>query len=185
MGGKERAALQPIISLTQADGVQRDLTHLEGILRYSPDIADHMLRYSNVIRFGSTLSAELVELLTLRTAMACNSSYSVAHHTPLALEQGLTKARITALHEWDSATCFDEAERAALLAVDDVVLRGGIESSSLVELQRHFDPRAQVEIAHIATFYRSLSAIVASFGVEIDPEVIQWIGDEWQDGDHE
>ena len=80
----------------------------------APAMLDAFLSYANVLRDSSELSPRLRELAILTVGHVTDCRYEIAHHQSHGLKAGLTPEQLAAVPEFESATVFDETERAVM-----------------------------------------------------------------------
>ncbi|MEV4612492.1 carboxymuconolactone decarboxylase family protein [Kitasatospora sp. NPDC049258] len=87
-----------------------------------------------------------IGLVQLRAGQMVGSTYLTAMHSGLLRKAGESDGRIDAVATWHTATCYTEAERAALALVEAVLTpnpHGERVSDALYEeAARHYDPKA-------------------------------------------
>ena len=96
----------------------RFVPNLYRMLLNSPPVARGWLNLFTAIRQNASLSGKLRELVILRIALVNRADYEHAAHTPFALKEGLSQAKIDALPNWSASDVFDATERAVLAYAD-------------------------------------------------------------------
>ena len=82
-----------------------------------------------------------LELLKVRASRLNGCDHCGSEHAELALKAGEDAARLEALDDWTSATCFSGRERAALALTDAMTLlpvRGNPAAEVVAEAAAHF-----------------------------------------------
>ncbi|MFI6445629.1 carboxymuconolactone decarboxylase family protein [Kitasatospora sp. NPDC050543] len=87
-----------------------------------------------------------IGLIQLRAGQIVGSTYLTAMHASLLRKAGESDQRIDAVATWHTATCFTDAERAALALVDAVLTANPhgerVPDTLYAEAARHYDPKA-------------------------------------------
>jgi len=76
--------------------------------------------------FDGLLDARVREFIIMRTAWQTASAVEWARHWPFCQRVGISPEEVVAVRDWRSATCFSDAERAALAAVDESLATGTV-----------------------------------------------------------
>lgn len=84
------------------------------------------------------------ELIKVRASQINGCAYCLDMHTKDALHAGEDPLRLALVAAWDEATCFTEAERAALAVTDAVTLiaDGHVPPEVEAEARHHYDDNA-------------------------------------------
>jgi alkylhydroperoxidase family enzyme len=95
-------------------------------------------------------------------------SYCIWQHSRQLKELGETEARLAAVEHWRAASCFSDAERAALDWAELVtgIADGAPSDASFAALRRHFDDRQIVDLTAIVANMNSLNRMAISFQLE-------------------
>ncbi len=164
----ERAELaEPIAHLKASRGGR--LINLYRVLLHSPALALDWLQFNSSVRFQTTLSASLRELVILRVAILNGAEYQVRIHGPTyARAAGLTEAQIAALADWKPAEVFTPMQRAVLAYTDAMTQTIDVSDAVHDELVRHVDDRQKVELTVLIGAYNMHTRV--SRALQIDPE---------------
>ncbi|WP_232326546.1 carboxymuconolactone decarboxylase family protein [Microbispora sp. ATCC PTA-5024] len=100
-----------------------------------------------------------ISLVYLRAGQLVGNTYQVLRHTSDLRRAGESEERIACVASWGDATCFTDAERAALALTDAVFQpnpRGEerVPDDLFAEVAEHYDEKAQA----------TLTAVIASAG---------------------
>src|SRR5690606_29639906 len=101
------------------------------MLMNSPKIAPGFLAFSDGIRYGSSLSLDILELAILRVGHLCDARYEVAHHERHARNAGLSEAAIQAAGTGDLSGDLRDIERSVIGWVDDILKNDGLSREGL------------------------------------------------------
>jgi AhpD family alkylhydroperoxidase len=103
--------------------------------------------------------------IELRVSQINGCSYCIWAHSRQLKELGETEERLAAIEHWRSASCFSDAEKAALTWAESVTrISDGLPSDeAFAELRRHFDDRQIVDLTAIAANMNALNRMAISF----------------------
>jgi len=142
-------------------GIYRALLH-------NPKLAGTWFEHLNTVRWGTSLSDRLRELVIIRVGWRLGSRYILKQHVPLlALPAGVSEAECASLQN-DVPGHFSEAETAALAAADELTSQVMLSQVLARELRRHFDDRQYVELMVLIGTYNMHARFVA--GVDLPLE---------------
>src|ERR1700755_150030 len=91
------------------------------MMAHSPSYFEQYCRLGGAIRHRGDLDPVVRGLAITRTGILCEEPYEVVAHEPIGKTVGVTDEQNAALEHWQSPTCFNEVERAALAFTDEVV----------------------------------------------------------------
>ncbi|MEZ5728270.1 MAG: carboxymuconolactone decarboxylase family protein [Burkholderiaceae bacterium] len=84
-------------------GNDAELPTLYRVLGNAPALFRGWVDFAWPLRSEPRSERRLREMLILREAQICNARYEWAHHVPMALQAGVTRAQIAALSHWAQA----------------------------------------------------------------------------------
>jgi alkylhydroperoxidase family enzyme len=122
----------------------------------------------NYIVANSSLAPEHRELLILRTALNCDTSYEWEHHVVRGRDAGLSNEEIQRVKEGPTASQWPPASRLLLQAADDCYRDSKINDETYPELSLHFDVRQQLDIITTVGMYMTLAAIIKTYRVPME-----------------
>lgn len=135
----------------------------------APAMLEAWLAFAWALRREAGTPRALRELVILRGAQVAGAAYEWAHHVPMAREAGVAQARIDALAGWRGSDLFDEAERAALAAAEEVAEGPAASAETVAALKAALGDEGAVEILLTASFYVCVARLLHSLGVEVEP----------------
>src|SRR5919107_1747328 len=91
------------------------------MMAHSPSYFEQYCRLGGAIPRKGELDPIVRELAITRTGILCDAPYEVVAHKRMGKDVGVTEEQNAALENWESATCFDELQRAALAFTDEIV----------------------------------------------------------------
>ena len=132
-----------------------------------------MLRFSAALADGA-LPRRASEILALRAAWNCRSTFEWGHHTRYALEAGLTQAEIDRLAGGDAVEGWDAADAALIRAADELHASQDVSDETWATLSESWDTGQLVEIPFVVGQYTMLSMVAKATGVPVDPSLPSW-----------
>jgi len=142
------------------------LTPLDRLLLHSPPVADGWNALLGAVRSGTTLPADVRELVICRIAVLNDAAYEWAAHAPLALSGGATGAQLAAVRTGEPG----ELTAVQQVAVDyatamtrDVV----VPDELFARVRDHFDDRGVVELTATVGAYNLVSRFLVA--LQLDP----------------
>jgi len=91
------------------------------MLMWSPGMAEALIDFNDAVRYKTSLSDSLRELIILRVGHLCEADYEIHHHNRIAREIGISEELIAAPKVGASAPGLDTTQRLALSLTDDLV----------------------------------------------------------------
>jgi 4-carboxymuconolactone decarboxylase len=113
----------------------------------------------------------LREIMIHRTCARCGAEYewgvhAVAFGKPL----GLSDAQLTAtVHGGPDDAVWTDQERAVVRLADELHDTSRVSDATFAELERHLDPEQILELVVTAGWYHTISFVINTAGVELEP----------------
>ena len=139
------------------------------MMAHAPSHFEQYCRLGGAIRNKGELDPVLRELAITRTGILCEAPYEVAAHKRIGKNVGVTDEQNAALDDWQSATCFDEVQRAALAFADEIVRLRRPTDATFNAIAGRLTPRALVELQLSVGFYIMTSKFLETFGIDMQP----------------
>jgi 4-carboxymuconolactone decarboxylase len=133
-----------------------------------PDLFLAWLRFGGYLLTSGKLSGHDRELLILRTAVNCGSSYEWGQHVRISLAGGIEREAIDRVLEGPDASGWSEHDAALLRAADELHQDSRISDETWVKLAETYDIERLIEAAMVVGHYTMLAGALNSFGVELD-----------------
>jgi alkylhydroperoxidase family enzyme len=108
----------------------------------------------------STLDASIRELAMLRTIQWVGNEFEWRRHVSRAVAAGITEAQVQALPDWTQSDELDDAQRAVLAVIDDLVDDWRVDESIITELGRHFTPGEIVEVLLVVGWQLMIASLI-------------------------
>lgn len=153
-------------------GRRGHLLNIYRVLLHSPPLASASFDLLNAVRWTTTLTGRLREIVIIRIAYVNDAPYCLAQHIPaLALADGMTRAECDALADWRATSLFSESERAALAFCDAMTRHIRVPDDVFADVRRHFDERQIVELSVLIGAYNMHTRVQEA--LKLDPETPQ------------
>ncbi|MGY2065390.1 carboxymuconolactone decarboxylase family protein [Blastococcus sp. SYSU DS0619] len=149
------------------------LSSLDRLLLHSPPVAEGWNALLGALRSGTTLPADLRELVILRVAVLNDAEFEWAAHAPIGQRAGLTDGQLELLRRPDAAGDAWSAVQSAVLAFTDASTRGvAVPDAVFAAVREHFDDRQVVELTATVAGYAMVSRFLVALEVPLpDGEV--------------
>jgi alkylhydroperoxidase family enzyme len=161
--------------LSRADARTREIAeknrnaNIFRMMAHSPAYFEQYCRLGRAIRFKGELDPVVRELAITRTGILCEAPYEVVAHKRIGKGVGVTDEQNDALETWQSATCFDETQRAALAFTDEVVTMRRPTDATFSAIAAKLTSGALIELQLSIGFYIMTSKFLETFGVDLQP----------------
>jgi len=137
----------------------------------NPALAEPWLGHLNAVRWGTSLSGRLREIVIVRIGHLLRVPYILKQHVPkLAEAEGLSAAECATLADWREAPGFDAGERAVLAYVDAVTRDAAVDDAIWTEVARHFDAPALVDLTVLVATYNMHARVMNALQVDLEPD---------------
>ena len=143
------------------------LSALDRLLLHSPPVAEGWNALLGALRAGTTLPADLRELIILRIAVLNDAAFEWAAHEPIGRRAGLGEEQLGALRSPDAASApVWSPVQAAVLAVTDASTTAiSIPDEVFAALREHLDDRGVVEVLVTVGGYAMVSRFLVALEV--------------------
>jgi alkylhydroperoxidase family enzyme len=139
------------------------------MMAHSPRYLEQYCRLGRAIRHEGELDPVMRELAITRAGILCEAPYEVVAHKRIGKGVGVTDEQNDALDNWQSATCFNEMQRAALAFTDEVVKLHKPTDATFDAIKTRLTPGALVELQLSVGFYIMTSKFLETFGIDLQP----------------
>jgi len=152
-------------------GRRGSLIGLYRLLLNSPPLAETWFDHLNAVRWDTTLTGRMRELVVIRVGNLNNAAYILRQHVPrLALPEGVSEEECAALADWRASGLFSDAERAILAYVDAVTLDVTVPDDVFEALAAHMpDARQIVELTVLIGTYNMHARVVCALELDLEP----------------
>jgi len=139
------------------------------MMAHSPSYLSQYCRLGGAIRNRGELDPVVRELAITRTGILCEAPYEVVAHKRIGKSVGVTDEQNEALTDWQSASCFDEVQRAALAFTDEIVKLHRPTDATFKAIASKLTPGALVELQLSIGFYIMTSKFLETFAIDMQP----------------
>jgi alkylhydroperoxidase family enzyme len=137
------------------------------MMAHSPSHLEQYCRLGGAIRHKGELDPVVRELAITRTGILCEAPYEIVAHKRIGKNVGVTDEQNAALENWQSATCFDEVQRAALAFTDETVKLPRATDATFKAIAAKLTPGALVELQLAVGFYVMTSKFLETFEIDM------------------
>ena len=137
------------------------------MMAHSPSYFEQYCRLGRAIRVKGELDPVVRELAITRTGILCEAPYEVVAHKRSGKEVGVTDEQNAALENWESATCFNDLQRAALAFTDEIVKLHKPTDATFNAIRAKLTPAALIELQLSVGFYIMTSKFLEAFAIDM------------------
>ena len=137
-------------------------------LAQHPELFRAWLRFAGYLLTSGKLSGRDRELLILRTAVNCHSSYEWGQHVRISLAGGIEREVIDRVPDGPEADGWSPHDAALLRAADELHTGSRISDETWGALAETYGTEELIEVALVVGHYQMLAGALNSFGVELD-----------------
>src|ERR1700754_2588489 len=138
------------------------------MMSHSPSYFEQYCRLGNAIRFKGELDPIVRELAITRTGILCQAPYEIVAHKRIGKGVGVTDEQNEALENWQSASCFNDVQRAALAFADEIVAQRKPSDATFKAIASKLTPAALVELQISIGFYIMTSKFLETFAIDME-----------------
>jgi alkylhydroperoxidase family enzyme len=137
-------------------------------LAQHPDLFRAWLRFGGYLLTSGKLPGPDRELLILRTAVNCRSSYEWGQHVRISLAGGMERETVDRVLAGPGADGWSTREAALLRAADELHRGSRISDETWEALAEAYDTDQLIEATMVVGHYHMLAFALNTFGVELD-----------------
>ncbi|WP_436792941.1 carboxymuconolactone decarboxylase family protein [Actinospongicola halichondriae] len=137
-------------------------------LAHHPKLLKRWMVFGNHVLAKSTLPEREREIVILRIGWRCGAEYEFGQHTVIGERVGLTAEEIRALTGDVSAHDWSDADRALVVAADELHDDQCISDETWSALRETWNTEQLLDIVFTAGQYTLVSMALNSLGVELD-----------------
>jgi 4-carboxymuconolactone decarboxylase len=143
------------------------LSALDRLLLHSPPVAEGWNALLGALRTGTTLPADLRELIILRVAVLNGAAFEWAAHEPIGRRAGLGDEHLAALQIPDAgaAGVWTPVQAAVLAFTDASTTAVAVPDAVVTALLEHLDDRGVVEVVATVGGYAMVSRFLVALEV--------------------
>lgn len=146
------------------------------VLLNFPELAGELNKtIMTLVKSDQLLSHRLRELIIMRVSWLAASEYEWWQHWQASLWLGLTETELAAVQTWETADCFNEADKVVLSATDETLSKGVISTATWNKLVQVFpDIKAQIAIVTSIGNWHMFAQILRSLAVPLEEGAPIW-----------
>jgi alkylhydroperoxidase family enzyme len=134
----------------------------------NPELFRVWLPLGGYLLAAGKLSGRDRELLILRTAVNCESSYEWGQHVRISLDGGIEREAIDRVLEGPEADGWTAHEAALLRAADELHVGSRVSDATWKTLAETYDEAQLIEATMVVGHYHMVAFALNSFDVELD-----------------
>ncbi|WP_448625096.1 carboxymuconolactone decarboxylase family protein [Geodermatophilus sp. URMC 64] len=142
-----------------------ELSTLDRLLLHSPPVAEGWNALLGALRSGTTLPADLRELVILRVAVLNGAAFEWAAHEPIARRARLADLQLRVLRSGGEEPVWSPAQAAVLAFTDASTRAVDVPDDVFAAVQEHLDQRQVVELAALVAGYAMVSRFLVALRV--------------------
>ena len=151
-----------------ADGPVGEYNIFRTLARH-PDLFRSWLPFGGYLLVGGTLSPRDRELMILRTAVRCGSSYEWGQHVRISERMGIEREAIDRVLEGPDAAGWPEHEATLIRAVDELHDDSRLSDATWEALAKEYDDEKQlIELTLLIGQYHMVAFALNSLDVALD-----------------
>ena len=149
----------------------RSMAHAPEALRRFASVGDYA-------RYHTRLSGRQREIVIITTARG--TPYALAHHGPLGIQVGLTRAEVDSLAAGVVPPTFGPADAALVNYVVEFTSGKPVAETTFQALRAVMSPREITDVSVTSAFFAALAMIITTMRVELEPEEGLRLEADWQ-----
>jgi 4-carboxymuconolactone decarboxylase len=161
--------LKRILEATPA-GIDRRLgdNNIFPTFAQHPELFRAWLPFGGFLLTAGKLPGHDRELLILRTAVNCESSYEWGQHVRISLDGGMERESVDRVPDGPDAEGWSPHEAALLRAADELHQGSRISDDTWETLAETYDTQQMIEATMVVGHYHMVAFALNSLGVELD-----------------
>lgn len=140
-----------------------------GIVLYSPPLAEHDLKKNDYLRFDSRLGRRVYEICVLITARELDHQFEWAAHEPAALKAGVEPAVVDVIKQRRPVTALPRKDAVLIELGREIFARRPASSTVFAEALRLYGPQALVEAVSTMGHYANIALLLNAFDQQLAP----------------
>ena len=166
--GDSELTPEQVERLSKSRAKDGSLLNIFRTLVRSPDGFRAFSWWGGYIMSRNSLTPRDREIAILRVGWLCKSGYEWTQHHRIGLQSGLNAAEIERIKTGAGADGWSAAEKALLMACDDLNRDHFVSSPVWTELSKHYSERQCMDLVFTVAQYTQVSMILNSFGIQVE-----------------
>ena len=148
-----------------------------GTFAHNPSLTRAYNTFNGHVQFGTSLSARQRELLVLRVAHVRDAPYEWDQHVIQGRDAGLSDEEIDDVRSRPDAPEWDPLEAAMLTAVDELIADARISDATWATLDADLEVEQLLDLVFTVGAYDALAMALGSFGVQVEDDLRDAVGE--------
>lgn len=140
-----------------------------GIVLYSPPLAEHDLKKNDYLRFDSRLGRRVYEICVLITARELDHQFEWAAHEPAALKAGVEPAVVEVIKRRLPVTTLPRKDAVLIELGREIFAHRPASSAVFAEALQAYGPQALVEAVSTMGHYANIALLLNAFDQQLAP----------------
>ncbi|MGE3510933.1 MAG: carboxymuconolactone decarboxylase family protein [Vicinamibacterales bacterium] len=140
-----------------------------GIVLYSPRVAEHDLAKNDYLRFDSHIGRRTYEIAVLVTARELDHQFEWAAHEPAALKAGVEQAIVDAIKYRRPIAELQPKDAVVIRLGREVFSRRSAQSDTFAEALKIYGPQDLVDIVSVMGHYSGIALLLNAFDQQLAP----------------
>jgi alkylhydroperoxidase family enzyme len=143
---------------------------------HHPKLLDRFQRFGGFLLYRGLLPDRERELVILRVGFRCGSVYEFGQHTLMGASAGLTAAEIEQLatETKNGKDGWGDADHDLVTFADELCATNAVTDATWSRLAARWSESELLELLVVAGFYRLVSGLLNSTGVQREPDTPGW-----------
>ena len=154
--------------LSKSRGKDGSVLNIFRTLVRAPDAFRAFSWWGGYVMSRNSLGARDREIAILRVGWLCKSGYEWTQHHRIGLQSGLSADEIERIKVGAGADGWSAAEKALLIAVDDLNRDHFVSNVAWAGLLKHYSERQCMDLVFTVGQYTQVSMILNSFGIQVE-----------------
>lgn len=146
----------------------RPLGNLQRILAHSPGVLDSRSAYGSALRTKTALDPCYRELAILTVGRLTEAEYEYAHHWNRAVSEGVRRAQLEKLAEFEISDEFDDKERAVMSYATEATLHVHVKEETWAAVAAFLDNQCLVELVLTVGWYNQTARVVVPLKIQLE-----------------
>ncbi|MCP4179131.1 MAG: carboxymuconolactone decarboxylase family protein [bacterium] len=144
---------------------------------HSPEFADKAQEVGKFVRFNTSLSSNLSELVILTVARYWNCQNEWSIHEPFAVDAGLDRKIINAINHSEKIEFNNEKESIVYDYTKQLLEKQFIEDSLYAKILNSFNEKTIVELTGLIGYYSMVALTLNAFQIRVPQKVAPKLSD--------
>ena len=139
------------------------------VLLHQPEAATRVAQLGSYVRFESSLTDQIREIIILTTAREMNSVYEFTHHVHIAKDFGVSDEIIETIRMGTTPKGLTEEEAVFVNFTQELFRSGKVSDELYQSLENLVGKEGVVDVGLTTTYYRLLASLMNIFEVGLEP----------------